>query len=172
MKHQGCIHLYHGEGKGKTTCAMGLALRSSFYGKQICILQCLKDGSSGEVKQLATLPNVTVLAGKVTEHFSWQMTEQEKIDTKIMLEQLFQQAQRTEWDMLLLDEVCGGLSTGLLSETIVKDLIHKKPPHQELILTGRNPPPFLLEVADYCSYFQEVKHPYETGLQAREGIEY
>lgn len=172
MNHTGCIHLYHGEGKGKTTCAMGLALRASFYGKKIGILQCLKDGSSGEVQQLATFPNVTLFVGKVTDHFSWQMTEQEKEETKILMESLFTKASSETWDMLLIDEVCGGLSTGLLSETLVQNLIHEKPPQTELIFTGRNPPQFLLDCADYCTYFQEVKHPYRQGIPARESIEY
>lgn len=172
MEEKGCIHIYHGEGKGKTTCAMGLVLRFSHYGKKVLVIQCLKDGTSGEILQLKNIENVDVLAKKVSSNFTWEMTDEEKEITKKQLEDFFQIAFQGKWDLLVVDEVCSGLSTGLLDENLVKKLLELKKIHQELVFTGRNPPDFLVDVADYVTYFKAEKHPYEQGIAARQGIEY
>lgn len=169
---QGMVHLYHGDGKGKTTAAMGLALRAAASGKRVAILQFLKDGDSHEVKMLAKLPNVTVLAGKVCSAFSWNMTPRQLQETRELHDQLLQKALELNCDVLVLDEVCGACSTNLLSMEPLQQLLEHKPQGLEIVMTGRNPQPCLLERADYITEMVKRKHPFDKGVAAREGIEY
>lgn len=172
MKHNGCIHLYHGNGKGKTTCAMGLALRFSHYGGNVLVVQCLKDGSSGEISQLNQFSNIKILAKKVSDHFTWEMTPEEKDATKTLLQDFLKESIQSNWDLLVVDEICAALTHDFLEESQVMELLASRKPHQEIVFTGRNPPPFLLEAAHYVTHFQEEKHPYALGIPAREGIEF
>lgn len=169
---KGCIHLYHGDGKGKTTTAMGLALRYSSYGKQILVIQFLKSGMSGEISQLNTFENITVIAQSVTNSFSWEMTEEEKEATKALHHSFVAATQMMPWDMLVLDELCGALTTDLIDEALVEDMLSQRQPHQEIVITGRNPKDFLLDSAHYITEFKAVRHPFTDGLPAREGIEF
>lgn len=168
----GLIHLYHGDGKGKSTCAFGLALRFSSYGKRVMIIQFLKDGSSGEITALSKLEGVTVLAKKATPSFTWNMTDEEKALTKRLHDDEITQALSSEFDMLVLDELCGAMSNQLVDTTLVKQLLESKKPHQEIVITGRNPEQFILDMADYVTQMTQEKHPFEQGIPARMGIEF
>ena len=110
MSQLGLIHLYHGDGKGKTTCAMGLALRCAAYGAPVVVAQFLKDGTSGECRMLAKLDNVTVLAANPIGKFSFAMNEEEKETTRQALVRTLRAAadfaEREHARMLVLDEVC------------------------------------------------------------------
>lgn len=172
LNNNGCIHLYHGDGKGKTTCAMGLALRYAYYGHEVLIIQCLKNGSSGEIHQLNRFQNITILADKVSTNFSWNMTQQEKYETRVLHDNYLQHALSQEWDMLVLDEICAALNQDLVSEELVVALLEQKKAHQEIVMTGRNPTELLLRNADYITRMSFEKHPFSNGLQAREGIEF
>lgn len=172
MEELGCVHLYYGNGKGKTTCAMGLALRFSYYGQKVVVIQCLKDGSSGEIQQLKQFDNISIWAEKVSANFSWAMTQEEKEATRDLMKRYFTNILEESWDLLVVDEVCAGLTSGFVTEDQVKGLLEARKEHQELVFTGRNPPDFLKEVAHYVTHFQEEKHPYHEGISAREGIEY
>lgn len=170
----GLIHLYHGDGKGKTTCAMGLALRFSYSytNKKVMIIQFLKDGSSGEVQALSKLENVTILAKKATPSFTWNMTEQEKAETKILHDSEIQEAIESDFDMLVLDELCGAMSNKLIDTDLVQKLLDSKKSHQEIVITGRNPEQFIIDKADYITQMKLEKHPFEVGIPARKGIEF
>lgn len=172
QEEKGCFHLYHGDGKGKTTAAMGLALRFSSYGKQVLVIQFLKDGTSGEVAQLNTFENVTIIAQSVAQCFSWEMNEEQREATKALHHSFMAATQMMPWDLLVLDELCGALTTELIDETMVADILAMKQPHQEIVVTGRNPKDFLLEMADYITEFKAIRHPFDAGLPAREGIEF
>ncbi len=176
MRQTGLIHLYYGEGKGKTTAAIGLIARAAGHNRRILLVQFLKDGRSGELVSLRRLPEVRILAGQVTGKFSVAMNDAEKEATYLLHLDYFHQAVRLAadgaLDLLVLDEVLGAIETGLLPEEEVLAFLQEKPPALEVVLTGRRPTQNLLAMADYISEIRCVKHPYERGILAREGIEY
>lgn len=173
---QGMVHLYHGDGKGKTTAAMGLALRATGRKKQVLVVQFLKQRPTGEVLVLETLPGVRVLRGKSCGKFLSQMNEQERADTEKcqmdMLSQAMQAGNGGTCDLLVLDEVLDACNAGLIDPEELCGFLHNRPAGLEVVLTGRNPGGALLELADYISHVQKQKHPYEQGISAREGIEF
>lgn len=171
----GLIHIYCGDGKGKTTAAMGLAIRAAGHGKTVLILQFLKGRPTGELTSLGKIPGIQVLRGKEGMAFSFQMTPEERIQTKALHEEHLRlamgRAQTGECQVLILDEVMSAVSTGLLEENMVTEFLKAKPEHLEVVLTGRNPPPQWIELADYVTEMKMIKHPYERGIAARDGIE-
>ncbi|MBP1736182.1 MAG: Cob(I)alamin adenosyltransferase [Oscillospiraceae bacterium] len=171
----GLIHLYYGNGKGKTTAAMGLCLRAAGNGKQVTVLQFLKDGTSSELNVLRNLPNVTVLSAP-TEGFTFQMNDEQRERTRASSRALFQEAVESAFlggcDVLLLDEACLAVKGGFLDSTLLEHFLRAKPEGLELILTGRSPADFMLECADYVTEMVCRKHPYQRGVSARPGIEY
>lgn len=173
-KERGCVHLYYGDGKGKTTAAMGLAVRAAGAGKSVLIYQFLKNNSSSERKVLDVLPGVNCIRGPEKIKFISRMTKEEKKrnleENNQMLQEIFQTAR--QYDMLILDEAIYAIDLGQLSETPLIDYIRNRPENQEVILTGRNPSEKILEYADYCSHIGKEKHPFDQGLAGRHGIEY
>lgn len=170
----GTVHLYTGDGKGKTTCAMGLALRAAGHGKRVVIAQFLKDGRSGERLAFARFPNVKLLPVPERTKFVFAMTAAEKEEAAEDARGMLRAAERLmgDCDLLVLDEVCAAVSTGLLSPGEVADLLDGRPGALEVVLTGRDPAPELLSRADYVTEMQKRKHPLDRGAAAREGIEY
>lgn len=175
MKETGLTHIYCGDGKGKTTAAMGLALRCAGHGKPVVVAQFLKDGTSGECRAFAALPNVTLLAANPSGKFSFRMTEEEKKQTAEALTRTFDAAcdfaVRTNARMLVLDEVCAAISCGFLAEDRVLDFLSRRPEQLEVVMTGRDPSAQLREAANYISEIRKIRHPYDKGVAAREGIE-
>ena len=171
----GLVHIYCGEGKGKTTCSVGLAVRASGYGLRVLFMQFLKSGDSSELKVLRSLSGVEVLGTKPIKKFSFQMTEEEKEETRrVNAEQFADMVKMLEhdhYDMLVLDETLGAIEAGLLDEQIIVDFLKNRPAQLEVVLTGRYPSEQLLELADYVSRIDKVKHPYDKGIPARAGIE-
>ena len=175
-KDLGLIHIYCGEGKGKTTCSVGLTVRASGYGLKTLFMQFLKSGDSSELKVLKSLDNVTVLGTKPIKKFSFQMTEEEKEETRQVNAQQFNDMlnmleEAGDYNMLVLDECLGAIETGLLEESLIVDFLKNKPEHLEVVLTGRYPTDTLVELADYVSRIDKVKHPFDKGIPARAGIE-
>lgn len=176
MTEKGLIHLYYGSGKGKTTAALGLALRASGAGRQVVIVQFLKKKPCGELKQLALLPNITVLRGKAREVFVRDMDEAEREATGKIQNANLRQAQnlvrKGQCDLLILDEALDACRLGLLDGLILEDLIRRKPTALELVITGHSPVDWIIDQADYVTEMMKHKHPYDAGIKAREGIEY
>ncbi len=174
-KDLGLIHIYCGEGKGKTTCSVGLTVRAAGYGLNVLFMQFLKSGNSSELKVLKSLPNVTVMGTKPIKKFSFQMTEEELKETREINGQQFKEMcemlKDGKYDMLVLDESLGSIEAGLLDEELIVDFLRNKPEHLEVVLTGRYPTDDLVELADYVSRIDKVKHPYDQGIPARAGIE-
>lgn len=176
----GCVHLYCGDGKGKTTAALGAALRASGRGMSVLILRFLKTDDSGEIPALANVPGIEVIPCARTFGFSWNMTEEEKREAAVYyrncLEEGWKRALGSEsesgCDLLILDEAVGACRQGFLDEERLAELICGRPSSMEVILTGRNPSPRLMEVADYITEMKQIRHPYEKGIPAREGIEF
>ena len=161
------IHVYHGDGKGKTTAAMGLALRMLAAGRRVVVVQFLKDGESGEARLLAEHFGVPVFAGKVSDKFTWSMTSEELAATCELhdgnLASALAELEGAQEGLLVLDEVLDALSKGLVDEALVD---------RALDMSGRAPSRKIVEKADYITEMRCEKHPYEQGICAREGVEY
>lgn len=173
---QGRVHIYHGEGKGKTTAAMGLALRALGSGWRVYIVQFLKGEPSGEISVLETLPGVSILRGKPGTKFSFQMNGAEREEARQLhtgqLARAMAAAKAGACELLVLDEALGACACGLLDEDELLRYIADKPPGLELVLTGRGPSPALLAAADYVTEMKLQKHPFQQGLTARKGVEF
>lgn len=170
---QGLVHLYCGDGKGKTTAAIGLCVRAAGRGLRVLLVQFLKGNPTGELAILDKLEQVTVLRQTEQLGFTFWMNEQQKQHAAQVQQQLFEQARRQmqQYDLLILDEVMAAINTGMLSVQQVAELIEHRPPQLELVMTGRNPPQQLVELSDYVSQIEKKKHPFDNGIPARDGIE-
>ena len=170
---RGCVHIYCGDGKGKTTAVMGLCVRAAGAGKKVLLHQFLKDDSSSERKIIDSLPGVTVLPGVAMDKFTFRMNEEEKGQLRqrmnAMLDQLL--AMAADYDMLIMDESVYAMDMGLLDEDRVLAFLDGKPEHLEVVMSGRNPSARLLERADYVSEIRKIRHPFDRGVSARIGIE-
>ncbi len=167
----GLVHLYWGEGKGKTTAAMGLALRSLGAGRKVVVVQFLKGGPSGEIPLLEQL-GARVFRGKAGQKFTFQMSEAEKAETKALQTENLRWALALEADLLVLDEACAAWQKDLADRELLKQAVLEKPEVQEVVLTGREPPDWLWEAADYITEMKCHRHPFEQGIPAREGVEF
>lgn len=165
------LHIYHGDGKGKTTAAMGLALRMAGRGKRVVVAQFLKCEDSGERFALAALPGVELLPLPDCLPFTFQLTQaqcqQERERYAHMLRRLRELAPTA--DLLVLDEVCDAIDAGLVEPGDVLDLLEGY--DGEVVLTGRQGQPELLARADYATRMEKQKHPFDCGQEARIGIE-
>ena len=171
----GLIHIYCGEGKGKTSAALGLALRAAGAGMQALFVQFLKDGSSSEMSMLEKLGIETACCPHLRK-FVFQMTVEERLrageEYSRLLTAAISRCREEGFGLLVLDEVLPACNLGLVSETALADFLRSKPRELEVALTGREPSPALLELADYVTEMKKHKHPYDRGLQARKGIEF
>lgn len=167
------IHLYCGDGKGKTTAAMGLALRSAGRGRRVVIAQFLKGADTGERIPLAAVPGVTLLPVPDQVKFSFALSPEERKGEvaryQAMLEDIHRLCRGTDPGLLVLDEICAGISTGLVPLEPVLALLDGL--DWEVVLTGRDPAPALVERADYITEMTKLRHPFDRGIPAREGIE-
>ena len=173
--NQGLIHIYCGDGKGKTTAALGLLLRALGRGKKAVFCQFLKSDDSGERRALQAFANVTLTPCPKTIRFVFQMNEEEKRAAAEDCLRTFRDAVRLSLagcELLVLDEAFGAVSTGLLKKDELLSFLRSKPRELEVVLTGRDPGAEFLELADYISHIEKRKHPFDRGCAAREGIEY
>ena len=170
---RGCVHLYFGDGKGKTTAAMGLSLRAAGSGKKVLLCQFLKGNHSSERNALQQIENITCLKGSEQTKFTYQMTEEEKEENKRqqlkMLTEMIDQA--GNYDMLVFDEVLYAIDLGQIPEEVLLTFLKNRPDQVEVVLTGRNPSKEMIALADYASEIRKIKHPFDQGKEARVGIE-
>ena len=186
------IHLYYGDGKGKTTAAMGLALRAIGHGKRVAVVQFLKNGKSGELAPLKLL-GAFVLSGEPETKFYKNMSKAEREETGHLNNENLKKALVFPCDMLILDEACAACRLGMVDEDLLRDyvtgtrrrgdgeacttsgegdIMKEVPSIPEIVLTGREPAQWMLDAADYITEMKAERHPYEHGVRAREGIEY
>jgi cob(I)alamin adenosyltransferase len=167
---RGLVQVYTGEGKGKTTAAFGLALRAAGWGLRVKVLQFLKGRKSGEVAAAER-------AGIAVEQFGTA----EWVNLESPTEADRQRAQAglaaarealDDVDLLVLDEANVALSAGLLQLDQVLALLEARPQGVEVVLTGRGAPAALLARADLVTEMRQIKHPFQSGAAAREGIEF
>lgn len=171
---RGCIQVYTGDGKGKTTCALGLSLRAVGQGFKVFFLQFMKGQDTGEIAAAARLtPDLTLRTfgrpGLVN------LKNPAPRDLELAREALKLAREVTlsgRYDVVVLDEINVALAYGLVPLDDVLKLLKARPPHVEVVLTGRAAPPELLELADLVTEMRPVKHYWEAGLTARRGIEY
>ena len=176
MAEKGLTHVYYGYGKGKTTAAIGLALRASGCGKKVVIVQFLKKTQSGELSQFTKLSGITVLRGTATAKFSSEMSPAEKEDTarthNANLKQAMDLVASGQCDLLILDEALDAYQLGMLDKTLFAAMVKDKSDLLELVVTGHEPVDWVLEGADYITEMVNHKHPFDAGIKARRGIEY
>ena len=174
---RGLTHVYTGEGKGKTTAAMGLALRALGAGLEVRIFQFCKGQPSGELRALSKIaPGIVKRVECDVKKFEWDMTPSEKEAWAEAQQALFDEACEAacdkDVDIVILDEALGAVSSGAIDEGQIIYLMGHKYRGTELVITGRSAGPKLVSCADYVTEMRMVKHPYQAGVQARKGIEY
>ena len=165
------VHIYHGSGKGKTTAAIGLAIRMLGAGKKVCFCQFLKDGESSEIRALKKFKDCKVMYYAEPLKFIQLMNEKEKKTCKIIETQLFARACDTACDLLVLDEVLDLIDYGILDEQLLFYYLDNRE-DTEVVLTGRNPSQKLQRRADYITEMRAQKRPFDEGCIARKGIEF
>ncbi|MBN1078580.1 MULTISPECIES: cob(I)yrinic acid a,c-diamide adenosyltransferase [Clostridium] len=176
MMDLGLIHIYCGNGKGKTTAAMGLGMRAAGRDKKVILTQFLKDNTTGELTSISKIgENFQVVKGEPVKTFFKFMTEEEQKHTKLEHEKRFKdvilKAIEENYDVLILDEIIAATNLELVPLKSVIEFLKNKPKGLEVVMTGRNPNEKLIELADYVSEIQAIKHPYEKGINSRIGIE-
>lgn len=168
------IQIYCGSGKGKTTAAVGLAVRAAGRGLRVVFAQFLKSGNSGERTVLAGLSGVNLLEVPQTMKFTFAMNEEERQAESLRQTELLRRAVGLagEADVLVLDELCAALNSGMVPLEEVTALLDSRPEGLEVIITGRDPAPALVDRADYITEMKKIRHPFDKGIRARQGIEW
>lgn len=171
----GLIHIYTGDGKGKTSASLGLLIRAYGADFKTIFFQFLKGQYTSELKTLDKL-NIPYFRTDNVKKFIPYMTEQEKqvcIDDHI---KCYEKAKSSilsgDYDVIVLDEIIPAINLDLINLDDVLALLKNKPKHTEIILTGRDPSKKLTEIANYVSFIKSEKHPFDKGIMARLGIEY
>ncbi|MDF2842942.1 MAG: ATP:corrinoid adenosyltransferase BtuR/CobO/CobP [Herbinix sp.] len=169
------IHIYTGDGKGKTTAAIGLSIRFIGNGGKVLFTQFLKDNKSSELSILNNLDDIELLLCEETFGFYSRMNEQTKERAEKVyreyLNEILEIIKNKDIQMLIMDEVIGAYNYNLIDKDTLLTFLKNKPEHLEVVMTGRNPEPELIELADYVSEIVKVKHPFDQGIYARMGIE-
>lgn len=203
----GLIHIYEGDGKGKTTAAVGLSVRFAGNGGRVIFTQFLKGNNSGELKVLEMMENIQLIRCEKSFGFTFQMTPEEKQEAaeyytaylhKVLAQVKKQmnvyessgsqkrfareetepeqknEAENTGYPsvLLVLDEIMAAWNQNMIDCQELLAFLKEKPDNLEVVLTGRNPAAELLELADYVTFMEKRKHPYEKGVNARPGIEW
>ena len=171
----GLVHLYEGDGKGKTTAAVGLSIRFAGHGKKVLFTQFLKDGSSGEISVLEQVDGITVFSLKQKFGFTFCMTTDEKKEAgeayRKYFDEIVKKVAEEDFELLVLDEVIDACNSGILPEEKLLEFLKNRKETLEVVLTGRNPSEKLTEYADYYTKLQKIKHPFDKGIAARMGSE-
>ena len=173
---RGLIHIYTGEGKGKTTAAVGLAVRALGHGMRVCYAHFNKQPELYGYNEIQSLKKLgaTVL-GFTNGHWSFNPSvtpESSRNEVHNGLMALLEFINNEKTDLLIMDEILISVRDGVLSEDELIRFIDQKPEHLELVMTGRGASAGLIEKADYVSYIQKIKHPYYQKILSRQGIEY
>ena len=170
----GLVHVYTGNGKGKTTTALGLAFRATGRGLNVIMLQFLKpDGSYGEHIAASRTENLTILP-MGADHMCEKRGSREEDEelTRKGLEKAEEVLTSGEYDMVILDEINNSMRFGLVEQKDLIAMLERRAPHTEVVLTGRGVPQEIIDYADLVTEMKLVKHPFDKGIDARKGIEY
>lgn len=176
MKTPGLIHIYTGDGKGKTTSAIGLACRALGGGFRVLYVSFHKRPERfgyTEMDSLRKLGAMVLNFSKGHPHLDKSISRgQMEKEVQEGLEEVGRMITEERFDLLILDEILISIRDRYLPEQALLDFMANKPGEMELVLTGRAATERVMERADYVSHIQKVKHPYDTGISSRKGIEY
>ena len=179
MKRKGLVLVHTGEGKGKTTAAIGLAVRAWGDGFRILILQFIK--GSWKYGELSTLKALAEIDGRIeirptgigfTRNASSEEMAVHREKARTALQEALTEMTSGQWDLIILDEINYALNFGLLEEQEVLELLSQKPTELHLVLTGRHALPAIIDCADLVTEMRLIKHPFQKGIRAQKGIEF
>ena len=169
-------HIYYGDGKGKTTAAIGLAVRAAGSKMKVLFVQFLKTEFSGERHILSHTENVTLTFCPLELKFTFDMDDKEKAQAAKIFKGIFDNAVTTalteKYDMVVLDEVFEAINAHMLSESEVYEFITNAPSSMEIVMTGHNPPQKFMDCAVSFTGFKKIKHTYDRGITGRIGMEF
>ena len=180
MLKKGLVQIYTGDGKGKTTAAFGLALRAAGQGNKVLIYQFLKPPSLDIGERFALQLGAVRIRVEALD-VKWDMAKsfedpkqvaEAKTAISEALERIAQTAEKRFYDLIILDELVFCLAKGLAKLQDIKNIIDRRDPHVEIVLTGRGATKELIELADLVTEMKNIKHPFDKGLSARRGVEF
>lgn len=169
---RGLVQIYTGDGKGKTTAALGLAVRAAGQGLRVVMVQFIKGLPDCGEHRFAEKYGAFKILQPFTGNAWRKNREQLKAEAQETLSLAEKTLQSGEYDLVILDELVTSVRDGLVEESQALALMKKKPPAVELVLTGRGAPPSLVKAADLVTEMLAIKHPYEDGVPGRRGIEF
>lgn len=176
MDKLGLIHIYTGDGKGKTTAAVGLATRALGGGLRVCYCsfhKCPEKYGYTEIDSLRKLGAIVENFAKGHPHLDKSIDEEEiKREVPQAITKLKDMLEREHYDLLIMDEILISVRDNYLEETVLLDFIDNKPISTELVLTGRGATEAVMQRADYITFCKKIKHPYDQGVRSRKGIEF
>jgi cob(I)alamin adenosyltransferase len=173
--NKGLIHIYTGNGKGKTTSAVGMSVRARSRGLRTLFVQFFKEPDSGsEISLLSTLGIDTLVFDQVKSPLFHPEIDKPSLreESKKALSCLMRLFEENEFDVIVLDEFICLVAEGILTEEETIEFVRNKPDSAELVLTGKGATDKLIGLADYVTFMQNIKHPYEKDMKARQGIEF
>ncbi|HJX05242.1 MAG TPA: cob(I)yrinic acid a,c-diamide adenosyltransferase [Candidatus Nanoarchaeia archaeon] len=174
MIKKGLVHIYTGDGKGKTTAAIGLALRARGANLSVLVAQLFKEKNS-EAKSLEKL-GIAYLNYSTKHPFFKKYSEKELASEAekciFFVKRVFEMVRIKSYDLIVLDEIGPALAYNLVKEDELAEMIKSKPGKTELVMTGRGFPESIIKLADYVTEMRKVRHPYDKGVNARKGIEH
>lgn len=171
---EGLIIVYTGEGKGKTTAALGLAIRSAGWNKKVAIIQFIKGfKETGEWKFISNLKQIEIFQTLETNIPAISIPKEIHREGCKKATKLFQNLIReNQHDILILDEINNAMFYDLVEAGEIIEILKSRPAKQTVVLTGRNVPPEIVKIADLVTEMKEIKHPYKKGIQAKKGIDF
>lgn len=176
MSDKGLVIVYTGEGKGKTTAALGLVLRAVGYKKKVLIVQFGKVWFTGEVKGVGKLaPLVKLVQGGISFvgiiDDKSSFSEHKQVFREIY-DYIYREVISDKWDIVVADEIVGSVAGKLLTHSDLVKLIRNKPTRLDLVLTGHHATDKLIKLADLVTEMKEIKHPFQKGILAKVGVDY
>jgi cob(I)alamin adenosyltransferase len=168
---KGCVQVYTGSGKGKTTAAIGLAVRAMGAGIKVFFAQFLKSGDYSEIQILRNLENITCRQYGVGGFITRTPSSEDIAAARLGVDDAARAMKSGDYGVVILDEANVACNLGLISKEELMSLVNERPPAAELVLTGRGAPPELIEAADLVTEMREIKHYFNSGVKARKGIE-
>jgi cob(I)alamin adenosyltransferase len=180
-KSIGLIQVYTGGGKGKTTASLGLAIRAVGAGKRVAFFQFDKGGSHYSERQVLKGPLAGLLhhaafgldrIDPVSGRFRFGVTDEDRAEAERGLAAAVAAVSSGEFDLVVLDEFNTTVTLGMLAEAAARGMLDAKHPDVELVLTGRDAPAFVTDVADLITEVREVRHYFRKGVPAREGLDF
>lgn len=171
---KGYIQVYTGDGKGKTTAALGLLFRAAGRGFDVKMIQFLKGQDTGELYSIKKFSNVEIERVAGSKKFFYNLSDEEKELMKQEAKkgiQIIERWLQSDVDVLIMDEILGAITNGIVTREEIETILNDRPEGTELILTGRNAPDWLIDRADLVTEMKMIKHYMDKGVMARKGIE-